>query len=180
LLALSWSDVDLARGTIAVRESKTDAGVRCVYLLPPLRDELAAHKATRHPERDAFVFGTAAGRRDGPTNVRRRALAPAVELANERLREEGSEPIPDGITPHALRRTFASILVACGEDPRHAMGQLGHADAGFTLRTYAQQMDRRDGERERLAALVRGEAVPCGYSTDPGPFPRPRVAASGR
>lgn len=110
LLALRWSDVDLARGTIAVRASKTDAGVRCVYLLPVLRDELASLKAMRHPERDAFVFGTATGRRDGSTNVRRRALAPAVELANKRLRESGDDPIPDGTTPHALRRTFARSL----------------------------------------------------------------------
>lgn len=156
LLALRWSDVNLADGVLHVRDAKTDAGVRAVYLLAPLRDELAALKALRRPERDAFVFGTATGRRDAASNVRRRLLAPAVELANERLREAGDDPIPDGITPHALRRTFASILVACGEDPRYAMGQLGHADAGFTLRTYAQQMDRRDGERERLAALVRG------------------------
>jgi len=101
LLALRWSDVDLARGTIAVRESKTDAGVRCVYLLPPLRDELGSLKALRHPERDAFVFGTATGRRDAASNVRLRLLAPAVERANERLRERGDDPIPDGI--HAPR-----------------------------------------------------------------------------
>jgi|GEM_PF-6762533 len=39
------------------------------------------------------------------------------------------------------------------------MGQLGHADAGFTLRVYAKQMDRRDGEPERLKALATGGVV---------------------
>jgi hypothetical protein len=36
------------------------------------------------------------------------------------------------------------------------MGQLGHREPNFTLRVYAQQMARRDGERERLEALVQG------------------------
>jgi hypothetical protein len=39
------------------------------------------------------------------------------------------------------------------------MGQLGHADAGFTLRVYAKQMDRRDGEPERLKTLAAGGIV---------------------
>jgi hypothetical protein len=32
-------------------------------------------------------------------------------------------------------------------------GQIGHADAAFTLPVYAKTMDRRDGEPERLRAL---------------------------
>jgi hypothetical protein len=39
------------------------------------------------------------------------------------------------------------------------MGQIGHADAKFTLRVYAKEMDRRDGEPDRLKALVQGEPV---------------------
>jgi integrase len=45
-LALRWEDVDLEAGTILVRKAKTDAGVRTVNLLPVLRNELAAYKAT--------------------------------------------------------------------------------------------------------------------------------------
>lgn len=36
------------------------------------------------------------------------------------------------------------------------MGQLGHTDPTITLRFYAKEMDRRDGEPERLKALVEG------------------------
>jgi len=36
------------------------------------------------------------------------------------------------------------------------MTQLGHADPRFTLRVYTHLMSRRDGERERLRALVQG------------------------
>jgi hypothetical protein len=37
------------------------------------------------------------------------------------------------------------------------MAQMGHTTANLTLAVYARQMDRRDGEPERLRALVNGE-----------------------
>jgi integrase len=55
-----------------------------------------------------------------------------------------------------LRRTFASLLFAIGESPPYVMAQLGHTSANLTLTVYARQMDRRDGEPERLRALVAG------------------------
>jgi integrase len=42
LLALRWKHVDLAAGRIKVADSKTDAGVRHVNLLPVLREALTA------------------------------------------------------------------------------------------------------------------------------------------
>jgi integrase len=61
-----------------------------------------------------------------PSNAR---VPMAVERANERIEKDGGcEPLPDGLSPHALRRTFASWLVAEGEDPAYVMGQLGHTD----------------------------------------------------
>jgi integrase len=155
-LSLRWRDVDLARGTIVVRVAKTDAGVRTINLLPVLRDELADYRARLNPAPDTFVFGTAAGHRQGATNVRRRVLAKAVEAANTRLVHEGAEPLPDGLTPHSLRRTFASLLFAIGEAPPYVMAQMGHSTPALTLAIYARQMDRRDGEPERLKALVAG------------------------
>jgi integrase len=60
------------------------------------------------------------------------------------------------LTPQSLRRTFASLLFAVGENPVYVKGQLGHTDATLTLNYYAREMDRRDGEPERLKALVEG------------------------
>jgi hypothetical protein len=40
------------------------------------------------------------------------------------------------------------------------MAQLGHTDPKFTLRLYAHMMRRRDGEKERLRALVEGAELP--------------------
>jgi len=159
-LALTWRDVDLARGTITVRAAKTDAGVRTVNIVPVLRDELASYRARLDPDPTALVFTTGRGTRQGATNVRRRVLANAVAIANARLAETAADPLPARLTPHSLRRTFASLLFAIGETPPYVMAQLGHTTPGLTLAIYARQMDRRDGEPERLKALVEGRACP--------------------
>lgn len=165
-LSLRWRDVDLARGTITVRAAKTDAGVRIVNILPALSDELGDYRARIDPPVDALVFGTATGKRQGATNVRRRVLAKAVEHADAKLVKDGRERLPDGLTPHSLRRTYASILFAIGEAPPYVMAQMGHTTPNLTLSIYARQMDRRDGEPERLKALVEGrEWAALGSST---------------
>jgi integrase len=156
-LDLRWGDVDLARGAIRVGRAKTVAGERTVYVLPVLRDELVAYRAiARRAERTDRVFATGTGGRWSETNVRRRVLKKAVEKANVRLERDREDPITAGLTPHSLRRTFASLLVATGEDAVYIAGQLGHVDASCTLNVYAYEMRRRDGERERLRALVEG------------------------
>lgn len=155
-LALRWRDVDLARGTITVGHAKTDAGVRTVNVLPVLRDELDAYCAQVSHDADALVFGTASGASLGATNVRRRVLAPAVLIASGQLAKAGRDALPAGLTPHSLRRTFASILFAIGEAPPYVMAQMGHTRPAFTLALYARAMNRRDGEPERLRALVEG------------------------
>jgi hypothetical protein len=58
--------------------------------------------------------------------------------------------------PHALHRTFASLLFAIGEEAPYVMAQMGHTDPPITLGIYARVMARRDGEPERLKALLEG------------------------
>lgn len=155
-LSLRRSDIDLARGTITVRASKTDAGLRIVYILPALRDELGAYFAGLDLAPTALVFGSSTGKRQSASNIRRRVLAKAVALANKQAARESAEPLPEKLTPHSLRRTFASLLFAIGEAPPYVMAQMGHTTPNLTLAIYARQMDRRDGELERLKALVEG------------------------
>ena len=59
------------------------------------------------------------------------------------------------VTPHTLRRTFASLALAAGRDPRWVMGQLGHTDARFTLTAYAQVMERQGVDYELVWSLMR-------------------------
>jgi integrase len=160
LLDLEWRDVDLAAGRLRVRHSKTDAGSRYVDLLPVLRDELSAHKAAdTDATADSYVFPSAAGTRQDGGGVRVRVLARAIQRANQQLTADRQTPLPEGLTPHALRRTFASVLVALGHDPRYVMDQLGHSDPTVTLGIYAQVMRTSDADRQRLHVLVAGEQL---------------------
>ena len=160
LCNLSWRDVDLAGGRIFVGRSKTAAGLREIPMQPVLRDVFAAHKVSAASTKpDDPVFTNGVGGRIDRDNLRNRVVKPAVAKADELLEARGLVPIPMGLTTHKLRHTFASILVACGEDPISLMRQIGHTNPNFTLRVYAHLMSRDVSERERLKALVRGERV---------------------
>src|SRR5215217_2393041 len=94
---------------------------------------------------------------DGRTNVASR-LRRAVRRANEALEREGFTPISEGLTPHSLRRTFASLLPLRGGDPAYVMEQLGHTDPKLALRMYAKALGdrRRRGQGTRLSGVLEG------------------------
>jgi integrase len=75
--------------------------------------------------------------------------------ANENLGERELPPLTR-LTPHSLRRTFASVLYAVGEDPGIAADELGHTDPTFTFRVYRQAMRRDQHQKAQLRALVEG------------------------
>jgi len=91
------------------------------------------------------VIHTASGRKHHPSKLRRDVLAPAVEKACASLARDGIAPIAR-VTFHSLRRSYASLRCACGDDVRYTADQLqlGHEDPRFTLRVYAQATERRD------------------------------------
>lgn len=156
-LDLRWRDVELSAGRLRVTDSKTDAGVRLVDLLPALREELSVHKTeTRFGGPEDFVFPTESGCRQDRNNARRRVVVKSVERASENLIARGLNPLPEGITPHSLRRTYISLLLATGAEVPYVMRQVGHSDPKVTLSIYAQVMYRGEGERERLKAVVEG------------------------
>jgi integrase len=143
----------------ARRESKADAGRRRLKLRGALRDELLIVRA-RNPRAlaDGFVFPTLTGGRQSTDNLRSRVLKVAVERANENLPKRDLSPLSERITPHSLRRTFASLLYALGEDPGVVMDEMGHTDPALALKVYRQSMRRDDGEKARLQAMVEGVA----------------------
>jgi integrase len=160
LCNLLWRDIDLANGRIHIGRSKTQAGLREIPLLPLLRDELVTHKAnTYRSSPDDPVFPTGTGGHRDKDNLRNRILASAITRANEQLAQREQPPLPIGLTPHKLRHTYASILVALGHDPASVMAALGHTDPKFTLRVYTHLMRREPAERARLEALIGGETI---------------------
>jgi integrase len=150
-LTLTRHDIDLARGSLTVTKSKTDAGVRVVDLTPALRDELALW-LDRLPNKAPadLVFPTRRGLRDTRHNIRSRLLLKAIPKANEKLVEAGIASIPS-VSPHGLRRTYASLRCVSGDDPVYVADQLGHTDPNFTLRVYAQAVRHRS----KLTAVER-------------------------
>lgn len=147
--ALRWRDVNLATGTLTVGESKTAAGEgREVDLPLGLHEELATWRAAS-PRTDPGdpVFVCARPRSGGynpmtPRNAQAR-LRTAVEKANAKLDEQGIEQIGK-VSPHSLRRTYASLRAALRDDPVYIAEQLGHRDARFTFRVYQRAAKRRE------------------------------------
>ncbi|HEU4905580.1 MAG TPA: site-specific integrase [Solirubrobacterales bacterium] len=154
LTHLRWRDLDLRQGVLNVAASKTAAGVRQVVLDPELVALLREHKlAAEWSQPDDFVF---AGRiREKPrerNSVRTRILYRTIEKANAQLAGEDRPPLPDGITFHALRRTYAALRAELGEHPAVTAAQMGHRDPRMTLRVYTDVTGMRP--RTQLGGLL--------------------------
>jgi integrase len=107
---LNLGDLDFARGTINVRDAKTEAGIRKVDIGPWLREELLTYRASRVEEpADAPAFPTRTGSRRNKDNVNQRVLRPAVRAANE-LRSTRREPtLPTAAYLSQLAEAAATI-----------------------------------------------------------------------
>jgi len=164
LRAMTWGDVDLAAATLSVRASmlpdgtrkapKTAAGVRVVPLLPALRRLLVEWKLkSPHKRPHDLVLCTAEG-----TPVEERTLRRTLASAKQRAGLAGLE---ERLSMHSLRHSFASMLATDLELPATTLAALiGHADAGFTLRTYAR--DARDEATVVADVLARASGAGIG------------------
>lgn len=63
--------------------------------------------------------------------------------------------MPD-LTPHSLRRTFISLLLAAGADVPYVMAQAGHTDPKMTLGLYAQVIVSKTDHGAAMDELVHG------------------------
>jgi integrase len=153
--------VDLLRGRLKVVEQLVDvrgtlvAGTpkshaqRSVVVPRFLRDALAeqcAHKAL-----DDLVFTSPEGGPLRAGNFRRRIFDRAAASVGL-----------DGLTPHELRHTAASLMIASGATVKAVQAALGHASATLTLDTYADLFpDELDAVADRLDAVARAvESTP--------------------
>lgn len=146
LCGLDGPHLDLTGGRLRVPRSatKSDAGERNVPIVPGLLSRLTAHREQYPSGHGQPAFPTRNGTRQQPDNIRSRILGPIRERANEQLESEGRLRIAH-MTPHTLRRTFASILAVCDVPPRRAMYLMGHTDPTLTLAVYQQVLDMGKG-----------------------------------
>ena len=151
LCDLRWQDLDLTNRKLYVRDSKTQAGVRVVPVSPFLRDELTAYKEIAVESQ--YVFPTATGNQRNKDNLRLRVHNPVIKRANENLAKAERPLIQPSVTPHALRRTFISLLLEAGENVRNVMAYAGHTTPNITLAIYGQVLTN-PGSREVAQRLL--------------------------
>ena len=165
---LRWSDIDwrqralhirrnvvkLSRQPIMVKEPKTRAGVRVVYLSKDMCKLLRAWEKECQWEKeqrgddeltqDDYLFQQSNGDPMVPCTFTYR-----FKMI---LRENG---LPDNLNVHSLRHTNASMLIAQGVDVRTVAGLLGHAQPSTTLDIYSHAFDKN----KRLAGQKLSEAM---------------------
>ena len=77
--------------------------------------------------------------------------------------------LPLHFTPHCLRHTYASILLAEGVSPVYVQEQLGHATIELTVSTYGRWLKKRaPGVLDRLDISLNSE----GKVVAEGSYPR--------
>lgn len=159
LLGLQWGDIDWSSRQIHVRRAwkdgaftqpKTRNSQRRVDVPDFLLHELKKWRL-RCPKGELdMVFPNGAGNPETHANVLQRGFYPALRRAGLRK-----------IRFHDLRHTFASLLLANGEDVVRVSRLLGHASPHITLNTYSHMLPKEHyGSTDRLAQLVYGGASP--------------------
>lgn len=135
---------------VLTRRLKTKTSRRSVPLPELVVDALAAHIAAQpvtHP--DALIFTTTYGNPIRRTSWTEAVWWPATKRAGL-----------EGVGFHALRHTYASLLIRHGESVKVVQARLGHKSAQETLDTYGhiwddQQQDTRDAVDAALAGVSR-------------------------
>lgn len=134
ILALQWKDVDFEKDLISVtksiyhegnkpilKEPKTEAGIRVVPLLLPLKERLL-EIPNRDP--DGYIV-SADGGRSPLTNHQ-------YQDASEAYKKETGVTC----TAHQLRHSFATIAFECGVPVKSVQEILGHAQISTTMDIY--------------------------------------------
>ena len=160
--AIQWHDIDERRAQVLIRRNiphhrqvetvKTQASERRVDLSPKLLEELKRLKRERRAELlksgrqfrpDEYVFRTAQGTPVHYGNFVKRVWNRIQDLAKVRRR-----------SPHELRHTWASQMLAAGADAAYVAAQLGHSSPAVTLRIYAHWVP---GTRRVTTAVLDGK-----------------------
>jgi integrase len=183
LCQLERQHLHLAARKIHVREAKTAAGVRAVDIRPRLHEELVNYGATRDQSDPAApAFPTRTGRQRDKDNVQERVVRRVLDRANELRVAQDRPPILAHVTPHTLRRTYISFMLAAGFDPPYVQEQVGHRDPSTTLKIYAQVIRRpdRDQLRADMRALLGEDRPVIALASEPESQPQPAEEKAGK
>lgn len=156
--ALKWESVDFKTGAITIAGNLCYTSQKGVYLDTPkngksrtvyvgedtlsLLRQLRAEQATKAIS--AYVFT----RKDTPEPMHPQSPTRYLKKFSERCGIQG-------LHPHKLRHTFASVAITSGADVASVSEALGHSDKAVTLRMYTHATD----ESISGAAKIFREAI---------------------
>ncbi len=155
-LALQWKNVDLEHGALFVEKTysyhggihdpKTKASRRAVPMFPDLALMLHEHMERQEDASpDQLLFSKGAGPMD-PSNIRK--------VFGQALKGAGLERV----TPHSLRHTYASAMLAAGASVKALQRALGHASATMTLNVYSHMIpENMESSLLKVQALFAGK-----------------------
>lgn len=178
LRGLSWSDVDLAKAELHVRQRadanntlgmpKSDAGQRTIPLPPMVVNALKEWKLACPKGKLDLVFPNGEGNVEWHANIIKRGLHPTliaagVALKSEAIDSEGAPiMVPKYSGMHALRHWFASWCINRKADgglelpPKAVQARMGHSSIQVTFDTYGHLFPATD---EAAALAAAEEAI---------------------
>ena len=108
------------------------------------------------------LLPTSNGTRYNRTNASSTIIKPLVAETNVVLAERMQPALPDGVSAHALRKTYFTFLHESGAPPRWVADQGGHADPSTSLRIYTESLRGRERSQHGKAfdALLNGITRP--------------------
>ncbi len=151
LLALTWSDIDLAKGVLTVDKSCHDSKDGIVIdepktinsrrLIPIPKQLLPTLKSAKKKSRSDFVVSN----NGKPISVRSYQRSFELLLKKLKIPHKGF---------HSLRHTFATRALECGMDIKTLSEILGHKNPTVTLKRYAHSLMEHKAEMmNRLGKL---------------------------
>ncbi len=169
LRGLRWQDIDLAAGTITVRQRadqwgqigppKSEAGKRTIPIPPELASELKRWKLRSPPSRIDLAFPSSTGtplrhnnmlrRMFFPLQVRAGLGVPRMDAKGQLVLNEEGQPILTGKHSfHSLRHAAASGWIESKIDLKRLQVWIGHENIRLTLDTYGHLLkdDKKDAE----------------------------------
>ena len=157
LLGLKWSDVDWKNNQIHIQRTftkgeffatKTKTSNRKIDLGPNVMTELKKWKLACPKNKLGLIFPNGEGNPMNYSNMVNRYFKTTI----------GEAEVPD-IRFHDLRHTYASLMIAQGENLKYIQTQLGHSSPTVTLNVYAHLMKPTNQEAAcRLENAVFGES----------------------
>jgi integrase len=159
LRGLRWSDVDLDRADLTVRQRvdrygsagppKSDAGKRTVPLAPFVVNILREWRLfTGNNSEAAFVFPNGNGNPKQPSSIHHRILGPLQQVAGI-----SDNPEKPKYGMHALRHAAASLFIEQGFSPKRVQALMGHSTIQMTFDTYGHLFPSPEDDKVAMRQL---------------------------